>query len=91
MNELMQGAIILAGTAIGLFFLRFWKSTGDRFFLFFFLSFWIDAASRLYFRVPASQMEAATPYFLLRVFSYSLILVAVLDKNWPKKKLSSRE
>lgn len=87
MNDLLQGAIVLASLAVGLFFLRFWKSSGDRFFLFFCLSFWIDAMSRLYFRFPPNQMEEIPHYFLLRLFSYSLILVAIFDKNWPKKNI----
>lgn len=87
MNDLLQGAVIVASLTIGLFFLRFWKSTRDRFFLFFCLSFWIEAGSRIYFQVPTNQMEDTPHYFLLRLFSYSLILIAVLDKNWPRKTL----
>lgn len=34
-NNILAGAIIMASFTIALFFLRFWKSTHDRFFSFF--------------------------------------------------------
>ena len=34
MNDMLLGAIAMASLIAGLFFLRFWKSSGDRFFYF---------------------------------------------------------
>ena len=39
MDFMLLGAISMASLIAGLFFLRFWKDTGDRFFLFFAVSF----------------------------------------------------
>jgi hypothetical protein len=39
MDFVLLGAISMASLIAGLFFLRFWKDTGDRFFLFFAVSF----------------------------------------------------
>ncbi len=84
MNTMLLGAIVMASSVVGLFFLRFWRSTGDRFFLFFALSFFIDALNRLILG-PSSQMEDNTPfYYLIRLVSYGLILFAIYDKNRPK-------
>ena len=42
MDFMLWGAISMASLVAGLFFLRFWKDTGDRFFLFFAVSFLIE-------------------------------------------------
>ncbi|MEC4720635.1 DUF5985 family protein [Noviherbaspirillum sp. CPCC 100848] len=84
MNTMLLGAIVTASSVIGLFFLRFWRSTGDRFFLFFALSFFIDAVNRVTLG-PATPMEDNSPaYYLIRLISYGLILFAIYDKNRPK-------
>jgi uncharacterized membrane protein HdeD (DUF308 family) len=43
---MLFGAIPMASLIAGLFFLRFWKDTGDRFFLFFAVSFLIEGVNR---------------------------------------------
>ena len=43
----LMGAIALASFVAGLFFFRYWRSTRDSFFLYFALSFWIEAANRV--------------------------------------------
>ncbi|WP_194722531.1 DUF5985 family protein [Noviherbaspirillum malthae] len=84
LNTTLLGAIVMASSVIGLFFLRFWRSTGDRFFLFFALSFIIDALNRLALG-PATQTEDNSPfYYLIRLVSYGLILFAIYDKNRPR-------
>jgi hypothetical protein len=47
MGNLITGAIAMGSFVIGLFFLRFWRSSGDRFFLYFALSFVIEAVHRV--------------------------------------------
>lgn len=80
-NALLSGAVVMASLVIALFFLRFWRSTGDRFFLFFALSFVLQAIGRVFFEPTALQPEAGPLHYLLRLVAYGLILVAVIDKN----------
>lgn len=47
MNDILTGGIAVASLLAGLFFLRFWRATGDRFFLFFAIAFWIEGAQRV--------------------------------------------
>ena len=59
MTDNLNAATLLGGIAAGCFvvglgFLRYWRSTRDRFFLFFMLSFWIEAANRVHMAVTAS-------------------------------------
>ncbi len=84
--HLMLGAIAMASFIVALFFLRFWRSTGDRFFLFFALSFLIDALNRI-FLAPISQASDDMPaYYLIRLLGYGLIVFAIFDKNRPSNR-----
>lgn len=63
-----------------LFFLRFWVRTGDRFFLIFSIAFAIYALSQLVLGlIDASEFEPL--YYLPRVLTFSLIVLAVVEKN----------
>lgn len=86
MTDMLLGAIAMASTIIALFFLRFWRSTGDRFFLFFALSFFIEALSRVFLAPVAQSTDDAPMYYLIRLLSYALIVFAILDKNRPRNK-----
>lgn len=86
MNDMLLGAIVTASMVATLFFLRFWRSTGDRFFLFFALSFFMDALSRIFLVQSAHANDDAPAYYLIRLLAYALIVFAILDKNRPKDK-----
>ncbi|HET7548950.1 MAG TPA: DUF5985 family protein [Usitatibacter sp.] len=81
MNEIMLGAIALGSIAVSLFFFRFWKSTRDRFFLLFALSFLIEGVNRIVLYESVGLSEDAPIYYLIRLVAYGLILAAIIDKN----------
>lgn len=81
MNEILLGAISLASFAIGLFFVKFWLRTRDRFFLLFALAFLVEAVDRFALGASGALREEAPAYYLVRVIAYGLILVAIIDKN----------
>jgi hypothetical protein len=83
MNQFLLGAIAMACFAIGLFFLRYWLSGRDRFFLFLTLSFWIEAANRIDMALMRTWTEDAPIHYLIRIVSYGLIVFAIWDKNRP--------
>jgi hypothetical protein len=85
MDSMLLGAIATASIVIALFFLRFWRSTGDRFFLFFALSFTLDGLDRLFFSAAGLADAEHPAYYLLRLVAYGLIVFAILDKNRPRK------
>lgn len=85
MNDMLMGAIALASLVASLFFLRFWRSTGDRFFLFFALSFFIEGVNRILLAPVAQDNDGTPTYYLIRLLAYGLILYAILDKNRPGK------
>jgi hypothetical protein len=88
MNQILAGAIAMASLIASLFFLRFWKTTRDRFFLFFALAFFVEGVNRIVLAPTAGNGDDLLDYsfYLLRLVSYGLILVAILDKNRPSGK-----
>ncbi len=83
MIDMLLGAIAMASIVAALFFLRFWRSTGDRFFLFFALSFFIEGLNRAVLAQGAQTTDEAPAYYLIRLLAYALILFAIWDKNRP--------
>jgi hypothetical protein len=81
MNSVLVGAIGVAAFIAGLFFLRFWKTTRDRFFLFFALSFWIEGAHRIAIQLWLGPDEASPLAYLPRLLAYGLIIAAIIHKN----------
>ncbi len=78
---LMAGALVMGYAVCGLFFLRFWRQTGDRLFLVFALAFWILGLQRLALAVVEPVEESRTGLYLVRLFAFLLILGAIIDKN----------
>ena len=81
----MLGVIAAGCFVVGLCFLRYWRSTGDRLFLFFMLSFWIEAGNRVHMALTAAWNENDPTHYFVRLLAYALILIAIWDKNRPGK------
>ena len=81
MNEFLLGGIAVASLVAGLFFFRFWLHTRDRFFVYFALSFWIEAANRTAMAFLSSPSEDSPAHYLVRLVAYGLILFAIIQKN----------
>lgn len=79
-DAVFAGAITMASVTIALFFLRFWKTTHDRFFLFFALSFGLEAVSRILYLIEPLDVDDPMIY-MVRLLAYVLILIAIMDKN----------
>ena len=79
--HVLLGAVIMGDCIAALFFVRFWKITGDRFFLFFAASFIAIAVSRVVVDegVPPFGHEALG--YMIRILSYVFIIAGILYKN----------
>lgn len=86
MTHLLAGAIAMASVTIALFFLRFWRASGDRFFLYFALSFAIEGLHRVYAAMRDGGGEGSPLHYLIRLLAYGLILWAILEKNLPRER-----
>jgi len=65
----------------GVFFLRFWRQTRDRLFLFFALAFWILVADWTSRELVTPSDETRHYFFLLRLAAFVLIIAGIVDKN----------
>jgi hypothetical protein len=83
MNPIMSGAIVMACAVAGLAFLRFWKSSGDNFFLYFALSFFLQGAQWLHSATVGTSEHSPLSY-LARLVAYGLIAFAIYQKNYPR-------
>jgi hypothetical protein len=83
--DLATGAIAMASFIAALFFLRFWRASRDRFFLYFALSFAIEGGHRIYSALMFEDSEDSPLHYLVRLLAYLLILWAILEKNWPRR------
>ena len=81
MNELIAGGIATASLVAALFFLRFWRQTRDRFFLWFALSFMIEGLNRFALYALAGLNDTAPIYYVIRLVAYGLIIWAIVEKN----------
>ena len=75
------GALTLGWLAIGVFFLKFWRRTGDGLFLAFAIAFALLATNQavpVLFGVPSENQGYIS---LLRLAAFVLIILAVLRKN----------
>lgn len=80
-NRLLLGAIAMGFLISSLFFLRFWREGRDRFFLLFGLSLLVEGANRFALGSLPRPSEGAASFYLVRLLSFLLILIAIIDKN----------
>jgi len=80
LNAALYGALAAMSSVAALFFLRYWRTTGDRFFVFIATSFvalavnWGSLAGRL-------SEEHAAYFYLPRLGAFVLRLIGIIDKN----------
>ena len=84
-NEILLGAAAMGSAIAALFFVRFWRQTEDRLFLMFAIAFAIDACMRLILAVAVLPDEKEPFFYLGRLLSFSLIVLAIIDKNRSRK------
>jgi hypothetical protein len=81
MEDLLMGGIAMASAVAALFFLRFWRDTGDRLFAIFAIAFVLLAITRVGLALSDQHAESHTHWYWVRLAAYVLILIAIVDKN----------
>jgi hypothetical protein len=81
LTHILLGAVIMGDLIASLFFVRYWKLTGDRFFLFIAASFIAIAVSRVVVdeNLPPFGLEPLG--YMIRILSYLLIIAGIVYKN----------
>jgi hypothetical protein len=79
--DFLSGAVTFGFLVAGLFFLRFWKRTGDGLFVAFALAFWLLGLTQALLAFTDIPVEERSWLFLLRLAAFSLILISIWRKN----------
>ena len=80
-RDFLWGALAATSAVAGLFFLRFWRTTQDRFFLLFALAFGVFALHWTALAVLDVSDETRAYLYLPRLLAFLLILGAIAEKN----------
>ena len=86
MERMILGAVAMASLVAAMFFLRFWKHTRDKFFLWFAVSFAIEGLNRAALGLSQDPNEGQPFFYIIRFLSYLLIVIAIVSKNLAKSK-----
>lgn len=86
MSQLLSGALATVCLFIGIFFLRYWRTSGDRLFLLFASAFWVFSLHWAGLGLANVADESRHYYYLLRLVAFALIIGGVIDKNRSPKK-----
>ena len=85
-NGVLSGGVAMASLVATLFFLRFWRQTRDNFFLLFAIAFGIDAVARFMLGLAHVSNENEPYYYVSRLLTFGLIILAIALKNRPTKQ-----
>jgi len=85
MSTYLAGAITLGYLLVGIFFLRFWRRTSDTLFAIFALAFFVLAGNQAIVTLSGIEREALSWVYLLRAAAFTLIIIAIVAKNLPRR------
>jgi len=80
-TSVLLGVVAMASLTAMLFFLKFWRQTRDALFLFFALAFGVDALIRLLLGLTEVSAETEPLFYMARLVSFALIILAIIRKN----------
>ena len=81
MSTFLDGAVAMGCVVAGLFFLRFWRDTADRLFLYFASAFWVFAIGYGVLGMVPLADEKRQYVFLLRLVGFGAIIWGIAQKN----------
>jgi hypothetical protein len=81
LHSFLSGAICMGYVVISFFFLRFWRSTRDRLFIFFAGAFLVLMVELTIREMMAIRTEWVPLVYCLRLTAFILLLIAIIDKN----------
>jgi hypothetical protein len=81
MHGFIEGALTFGDAIVGLFFLHFWRTTGDRLFAASSAAFGLIGANRVMLTAIEVARENLHCHSMSRLFSYGVILWGIIDKD----------
>jgi len=81
MFYLLSGLVVMGDLIAALFFLKFWRRSGDSLFAIFAASFGLLALGQVLLALTNVPVEERSWIYLLRLAAFTLIIVAIVRKN----------
>jgi Family of unknown function (DUF5985) len=81
MREFLWGALSMASATVALLFLRSWRTTRDRLFVYFSTAFAVLALNWIGLAIVDPSLETRHILYILRLVAFVLIIIGVIDKN----------
>ena len=81
MQQFLWGGLTVACAMTAVFFLRFWTRTRDRLLLYFACAFFAFAVHWAAFAIVNPSEETRTYLYIVRLVSFILIIVGIVEKN----------
>lgn len=81
MEQFLRGIAAAGCLVVALFFLRFFRRSHDRLFLFFSVAFALLAADRVVLALVREHELPTEIPFWIRAFGYLVIIAGIVDKN----------
>ena len=79
--SVVSGALSMGYAVAALFFLKFWRRTRDNLFLAVAAAFLLMAATPLLTTLLHVPREEQSPFYLLRLLAFLIIIVAIIGKS----------
>lgn len=84
MSAFFYGMVTMGFIFAGLFFLRFWRRTGEGLFVVFALAFWLLALNQIFLAAAGSENPLLSWEFLPSLGAFGLLIMAILIKNFDR-------
>ena len=81
----VAGAVALGYMLAAMFFLRFWKRTGELLFLSFSVAFALLSVGQIVIAAANIYVEDSSAAYLVRLGAFAIIILAVWRKNRPSR------
>jgi hypothetical protein len=81
MRTFLWGALTMGCVVIALHFLRYWRTSGDRLFVFFGVAFAVFALNWVSLAFIDPRVEGRHYVYFFRLAAFLLIIVGIVDRN----------
>lgn len=86
MYDFLTGVIATCCFVASLFFLRFWRQSRERLFIYFALAFLLLGINRITLVNIQESVEPYTGLYLIRLLAFVVLLVGIFDANRKRNK-----
>ena len=81
MRHFLWGALAVTSVIASIFFMRYFRLTRDRLFVFFSIAFLVMALNWIGLAIADPSIETRHQVYVLRLLAFVLFLIGIIDKN----------